>query len=69
MGTHQVLLGKSWKNDARLYEKVKNCCWACCEHYIFVKPKRFLFSTMGFELRLRASSNETCLYFLMGLAK
>jgi hypothetical protein len=69
MGTHQVLLGKSWKNDARLYEKVKNCCWACCGHYIFVKPERFLFSTMGFELRLRASSNETCLYFLMGLVK
>ncbi len=55
MSTHQVSLGKSWKNDARLYEKVNNWCWACCGHYTFVKPKRFLFSTMGFELRLRAS--------------
>jgi hypothetical protein len=69
MGTHQVLLGKSWKNDTRLHEKVKNWCWACCGQYIFVKSGRFLFSTMGFKLRLRASSNATCLYFLMGLAK
>ncbi len=28
MSTHQVSLGKSWKNVARLYEKVLGLLWA-----------------------------------------